>query len=98
MLADTQGRIVASSYRPNMGKSVFALFENTEDEFGIAVRGSAGSVYFSPMANVPERIREAAAKGRLKDLALEIHMLTPVKDSAEVGVAGHHWSARALVN
>ena len=82
VLADAHGMIIASSYRPSVGKSLFALFENTQGEFGVALRGSAGSVYFSPMANVPERIREAAAQGRLNDLALDMHMLTPVKDSA----------------
>jgi PAS domain S-box-containing protein len=82
LLADPYGRVIASSYKPNVGKSLFALFENTQDRFELACQGSPGSVYFSGVTNVSERLREAAAQGRLDNVAMDIHMFTVIKDGA----------------
>jgi PAS domain S-box-containing protein len=82
VLADTHGTVVASSYQPNVGKSLFILYEHTKNEFELARHGPLGSIYFSDVANVPERLRMAAAQGRLDDIALDVHMLTVVKDNA----------------
>ena len=38
MLVDTQGRIVASSYTPSVGESLFTHFENTRNDFALALR------------------------------------------------------------
>ena len=65
LLADTHGKVTASSYKSNVGKSLFGLFENTQDEFELACLGSPGSVYFSGVTNVPGRLRQAASQGRL---------------------------------
>ena len=54
VLADAQGRVVASSYQLDVGKSLFVLFENTQDGFELARRGPSGSLYFSDLANVPD--------------------------------------------
>jgi hypothetical protein len=82
LLADPYGRVIASSYKPNVGKLLFALFENTQDQFELACQGSPGSVYFSGVTNVSERLREAAAQGRLDNVAMDIHMFTVIKDGA----------------
>ena len=58
------------------------LFENIQDEFELARQGPPGSIYFSDVTNVPARLRQAAAQGRLDNIALDIHMLTAVNDSA----------------
>ncbi len=63
VLANAQGMVVASSYKPNVGKSLFVLFENTQNEFELARRGPVGSIFFSNVANVSDRLRQAAARG-----------------------------------
>jgi signal transduction histidine kinase/CheY-like chemotaxis protein/HPt (histidine-containing phosphotransfer) domain-containing protein len=81
MLADTQGGIVASSHGPNVGESLFAHFENTRDEFELALHGLPGSVYISDLDNVSEPVRHAAVEGRLTNKLLNIQMLAPVQDA-----------------
>ena len=70
MLADTQGEIVASSYGPNVGESLFTHFENTRNEFELALHGLPGSVYLSDLDNVSEPVRHAAVEGRLTNKLL----------------------------
>ena len=53
--------------------------------------GPSGSLYFSDVAKIPQRLREAAAQGRLDNLALDIHMLTVVKDRAGNFAGGASW-------
>jgi signal transduction histidine kinase/DNA-binding response OmpR family regulator/HPt (histidine-containing phosphotransfer) domain-containing protein len=81
MLADTQGEIVASSFGPNVGESVFTHFENTRDEFELALHGLPGSVYISDLDDVSEPLRHAAVEGRLTNKLLNIQMLAPVQDA-----------------
>jgi signal transduction histidine kinase/DNA-binding response OmpR family regulator/HPt (histidine-containing phosphotransfer) domain-containing protein len=81
MLADTQGGIVASSYGPNVGESLFTHFENTREEFELALHGLPGSVYISDLDDVSEPVRHAAVEGRLTNKLLNIQMLAPVQDA-----------------
>jgi signal transduction histidine kinase/CheY-like chemotaxis protein/HPt (histidine-containing phosphotransfer) domain-containing protein/HAMP domain-containing protein len=80
MLVDTQGVVVASSYGPNVGESLFTHFENTREEFELALHGLPGSVYMSDLDDVSEPVRNAAAEGRLTN-KLNIQMLAPVQDA-----------------
>ncbi len=82
MLVDTQGVIVASSYRPSVGESLFTHFDNTRDEFERALHSPSGSVFISDLSDVSEPIRQAAGEGRLSNRLLNIQMLSPVQDSS----------------
>ena len=82
MLVDTQGGIVASSFTSNVGESLFTRFENTRDEFELAIHSPPGSVFISDLADVSESVRQAAVEGRLTDKLLKIQMLAPVQDRA----------------
>jgi PAS domain S-box-containing protein len=81
MLADPEGGIVASSYGPNVGESLFTHFENTRAQFELALHGLAGSVYMSDLDDVSEPVRHAALEGRLTNKLLSIQMLAPVQDA-----------------
>jgi len=82
MLVDTQGGIVASSYHPSVGESLFTHFDNTRDKFARALHSSLGSVYVTDLSEVSEPVRHAAVEGRLSNRLLNIQMLAPVQDGA----------------
>ena len=86
MLVDAHGVVVASSYTPAVGASLFSRpftrFDNARDEFEQALNGPPGSVYISDLDDVPEPLRRAAAEGNLLNVALQIQMLTTVQDPA----------------
>ena len=82
MLVDTQGGIVASSRSTSMGETLFTHFENTRNEFALALHGPPGSVYISGLNDVSEPSRQAAAGGRLSNKLLHIQMLAPVQDGS----------------
>ena len=82
MLVDTQGGIVASSYSPSVGESLFTHFNNTRNEFELALHGPPGSVYISDLTDASEPLGQVLAKGRLSNRFLTIQMLAPLQDSA----------------
>jgi signal transduction histidine kinase/DNA-binding response OmpR family regulator len=82
LLVDTQGGIIASAYRPSIGESLFTHFENTRDEFELALHSPAGSVYMTNPDHVSEPLRNAAAEGHLTNNLLNFQMLAPVQDGA----------------
>jgi PAS domain S-box-containing protein len=82
MLVNISGGIVASSYSPSVGESLFTHFEDTRAEFGLALRGQPGSVYISDLTDVSEPLRQAGAKRSLSNRLLNIEMLAPVHDGA----------------
>ena len=63
MLVDTQGGIVASSYSPSVGESLFTHFNNTRNEFELALHGPPGSVYISDLTDASEPLGQVLAKG-----------------------------------
>ena len=78
MFADEQGTVLASSDSGNVGKSLFVLLDNTHDEFERALHGALGSVQISDLSDIPDRVRKAAAQGRLT--SPDIQMLVAVVD------------------
>ena len=86
MLVDATGVVVASSYAPAVGTSlftrVFTRFDDARDEFERALHSPPGAVYISDLDDVPEPLRRAAAAGNLIDVALTIQMLTTVQDAS----------------
>jgi PAS domain S-box-containing protein len=86
MLVDATGVVVASSYAPAVGTSLFTRlftrFDDARDEFERALHSPPGAVYISDLDDVPEPLRRAAAAGNLIDVALTIQMLTTVQDAS----------------
>jgi PAS domain S-box-containing protein len=82
MIVDPQGGIIASSYIPSVGESLFTHFDNTRGDFALALRSPAGSVYVSELADVYGPLRQAAAAGHLSNGLLNIQMLAPMQDSS----------------
>jgi PAS domain S-box-containing protein len=86
MLVDATGVVVASSYAPAVGTSLFTRlftrFDDARDEFERALHSPAGAVYISDLDDVPDPLRRAAAVGNLIDVALTIQMLTTVQDAS----------------
>jgi PAS domain S-box-containing protein len=82
MLVDAQGTVIASSSPPEVGTSLFARYDDTWHEFEQALHSSSGVVYISDLNEIPEPLRRVAAAGKLRDVDLEIQMLTAVKDAA----------------
>jgi PAS domain S-box-containing protein len=80
MLVDTQGGIVASSYSPSVGESLFTHFDQTRDGFDRALQSPPGSVYVTNLSDVSAPLRHAAVEGRLSNRLLNIQMLAPVQD------------------
>src|SRR3984957_5327771 len=78
MFADEQGTVLASSDSGNVGKSLFVLLDNTQNEFEQALRSAIGSVQISDLSDIPDRVRKAAAHGRLT--SPDIQMLVAVVD------------------
>ena len=78
MFADAQGTVLASSDSGNVGKSLFVLLDNTQNEFEQALHGALGSVQISDLSDIPDRVRKAAAQGRLTNP--DIQMLVAVVD------------------
>src|SRR5271165_3468327 len=78
MFADAQGTVLASSDSGNVGKSLFVLLDNTQNEFEQALHGALGSVQISDLSGIPDRVRKAAAQGRLTNP--DIQMLVAVVD------------------
>jgi PAS domain S-box-containing protein len=81
MLVDIEGGIVASSYRPSVGESLFTHFPNTRAEFELALHSPAGSVSISDLADISEP-GQAAAGGGQSQTPLAMQMLEPVQDSS----------------
>src|ERR1700722_4379483 len=82
MLVDAQGTVIASSSPPEVGTSLFTRFDDTWHEFEQALHSSAGVVYISDLNEIPEPLRKVAAAGKLRDVDLDIQMLTAVQDAA----------------
>src|ERR1700731_1263538 len=82
MLVDAQGTVIASSSPPEVGTSLFPRFDDKRHEFEQALHSSAGVVYISDLNEIPEPLRRVAAAGKLRDVDLNIQMLTAVKDAA----------------
>ncbi|MDT7813048.1 MAG: hypothetical protein QOJ42_2964, partial [Acidobacteriaceae bacterium] len=86
MLVDPTGVVVASSYAPAVGTSLFTRlftrFDDARDQFEQALHSPPGAVYISDLDDVPEPLRRAAAVGNLIDVALTIQMLTTVQDAS----------------
>jgi PAS domain S-box-containing protein len=82
MLVDTQGGIVASSYSPSEGESLFTYFDQTRDGFKRALQSPPGSVYVTNLSEVSEPLHRAAVEGRLSNRLLNIQMLAPVQDGS----------------
>jgi PAS domain S-box-containing protein len=80
MLVDTHGGIIASSYGPSVGESLFTHFDNTRDEFELTLHGSPGSIYISDLSDVPESVRTALAESRPSNRLLSIQFLAPIED------------------
>ena len=82
MFVDTQGRIVASSHTssPSVGQSLFTVFDNTREEFGMALHGPYGSVYMCDLSDVSKPLAQAAAEKRPSNRPLNIQILAPVQD------------------
>ena len=77
MFADAQGTVLASSDSGNVGKSLFVLLDNTQNEFEQALH-NAGSVQISDLSDIPDRVRKATAQGRVT--SPDIQMLVAVVD------------------
>ena len=97
---DTQGGIVASSYIPCVGESLFTHFDNTRADFALALRSPAGSVYVSELAEVYGPLRQAAAAGNLRNGLLNIQMLVPIQDASggHIGVLVANVVTRQLLD
>ena len=69
MLVDATGVVVASSYAPAVGTSLFTRlftrFDDARDEFERALHSPPGAVYISDLDDVPEPLRRAAARAIL---------------------------------
>src|SRR5580700_8296015 len=82
MLVDAQGTVIGSSSPPEVGTSLFTRFDDTWHEFEQTLNSAAGVVYISDLNEIPEPLRRVAAAGKLRDVDLDIQMLTAVKDAA----------------
>jgi PAS domain S-box-containing protein len=86
MLVDASGVVVASSYAPAVGTSLFTRlftrFDDARDQFERALHSPPGAIYISDLDDVAEPLRRAAAAGNLIDVALTIQMLTTVQDAS----------------
>jgi PAS domain S-box-containing protein len=86
MLVDPTGVVVASSYAPAVGTSLFTRlftrFDDARDQFEQALHSPPGAVYISDLDDVPEPLRRAAAVGNLINVALTIQMFTTVQDAS----------------
>jgi PAS domain S-box-containing protein len=82
MLVDAQGTVIASSSQPEVGTSLFTRFDDTWHQFEQALHSPAGVVYISDLNEIPEPLRRVAAAGKLRDVDLDIQMLTAVQDAA----------------
>ena len=82
MLVDTHGTVIASSSAPEVGTSLFTLFDNTRRVFEQALRSSAGVVYISDLNEIAEPLRRVVVAGKLRDVDIGIQMLTAVHDTA----------------
>jgi PAS domain S-box-containing protein len=78
MFADEQGTVLASSDSGIVGKSLFVLVDNTQNEFEQALHSALGSVQISDLSDIPDRVRKAAAQGRFT--SPDIQMLVAVVD------------------
>jgi PAS domain S-box-containing protein len=96
MLADAQGGIVASSYGPTLGHSLFTNFEEVRGEFESALHSPSGSVYVSDSS---EPLRTAAISGPMGHGGLKIRLLTPVLDGENrcIGVLVANVETRQLL-
>jgi PAS domain S-box-containing protein len=82
MLVDAQGTVIGSSSPQEVGTSLFTRFDDTWHEFEQTLNSAAGVVYISDLNEIPEPLRRVAAAGKLRDVDLDIQMLTAVKDAA----------------
>jgi HAMP domain-containing protein len=78
MFVDAQGMVLASSDSGNVGKPLFVLLDNIQIEFEQALHSALGSVQISDLSDIPDRVRKAAAQGRLT--SPDIQMLVAVVD------------------
>jgi len=62
MLVDPQGGIVASSYLPSVGESLFTHFDQTRDEFDRALKSPPGSVFVTDLSDVSDPLRHARGR------------------------------------
>jgi PAS domain S-box-containing protein len=82
MLVDVHGTVIASSSTPEVGTSFFTRFDDARDEFEQALHRAPGYVYISELNEIPETLRRLVAAGKLRDVNLDIQMLTAVQDAA----------------
>src|ERR1700722_5057933 len=81
MLVDIQGGIVASSYRPSVGESLFTHFPGTRVEFELALHSPPGSVFISDLADLSEA-GQIAGEGGHDHRSPTMQLLAPVQDSS----------------
>ena len=82
MLVDASGTVIACSSLPEVGTSLFTSFDDTRAEFAQALNQTPGPVYISDLSEIPALLRQNAAEGRLKDISLNVQLLTKVENAA----------------
>src|ERR1700722_3635479 len=86
MFADEQGTVLASSDSGNVGKSLFVLLDNTQNEFEQALRSAIGSVQISDLSDIPDRVRKAAAHGRLTSPDIQMPVAVVDRGGSFMGI------------
>src|ERR1700719_2877177 len=81
ILTDIHGMVVASSYGPDVAKSLFALLDNTQDEFELALNSAAGSAYVSGLAYVHDSLHRVVSAGKLTSVDFGVQLLTRVREA-----------------
>jgi hypothetical protein len=81
MLVDTQGTVIASSSRPEVGTSLFTRFDDTRDEFEEALHSAPDFVYVSDLSEITVLNRRAIAAGKLTNVNVGVQMLAAVQDA-----------------
>ncbi|MBV9999906.1 MAG: response regulator [Verrucomicrobia bacterium] len=100
MLVDPQGGVVASSYPPAEGGSLFSRYNISKDEFEQALHGPPGAIRISDCLNASESPGQAAAGAGDTGAADSLLVLTPVPDpdGCCVGVLAAEVTTRHLAD
>jgi PAS domain S-box-containing protein len=81
MVVDAEGMVMASSYRPNVGESLFTHFPNARGQFELALHSPSGSVYVSDLSDVAE-VGQVGGESSQSHRPLNMQLLTPLQNGS----------------